>query len=249
MHDHYAALGLCPPCSPASIGSAFRALALKLHPDKAGQDKEGQAAERFRQIRTAYEVLHDPLQRSLYDRWTLTQYYEPAVILSPSSNWQVPPRLLSRFACHHCRAMGFGTRCSADSIWERAKQQAYKDGLQPSSTASHRRQPPAATKEDAHTRTRHQHGSQPQPCRQPMSKRTQAARGAARPAPSPSAGQAAPSGDPAAAAAALPPPRKGRSFGCDLDLTFLEGVFGSRWALPIEPLVALQVVMCHALHS
>ena len=68
MSDHYAALGLCPPCSPEAIGSAFRALALKLHPDKAGQDKEGLAAESFRQIRAAYEVLHDPLQRSLYDR-------------------------------------------------------------------------------------------------------------------------------------------------------------------------------------
>eukprot|EP00891_Asterochloris_glomerata_P003051 jgi/Astpho2/3051/Aster-x1114 len=193
MSDHYAALGLCPPCCPESIGSAFRALALKLHPDKAGQDKEGLAAERFRQIRAAYEVLHDPLQRSLYDR-----------------------------------AMGFGTKCSADSIWERAKQQAYKDGLQPSPAANHLRQPPAATKGDAHTRAKHHHGSQPQACRQPMSKHTQAARGAARPAPSPSARQAAPSGVPAAAAAALPPPRRGRSFCCDLDLTFLEGVFGTR---------------------
>ena len=139
--------------------------------------------------------------------------------------------------------MGFSARCSADSIWERAKQQAYKDGMQPSTAANHSRQTPAATKQDAHTRARHQHGSQPQPCRQPMPKRTQAARGAARPATSPSARQTAPSGTPAAAA--LPPPRKGRSFCCDLDLTFLEGVFGTRWALHIEPLVVLQVVLRH----
>lgn len=64
--DYYAVLGLTPAASEAEIKAAFRKLAHAVHPDRAGADPS--AAEKFKAIREAYEVLADPGRRSGYDR-------------------------------------------------------------------------------------------------------------------------------------------------------------------------------------
>ncbi len=66
VEDHYAVLGVPQDGSAEDIKRAFRKLALECHPDVAGDDP--QAAERFKRVRTAYEVLADPKERARYDR-------------------------------------------------------------------------------------------------------------------------------------------------------------------------------------
>ena len=62
--DHYEVLGVSRSASAGDIRRAFRALALRYHPDVyAGPD----AGRRFREVADAYDVLHDPAQRARYD--------------------------------------------------------------------------------------------------------------------------------------------------------------------------------------
>ncbi len=63
---YYKVLGISIRATQDEIRSAFRYLAMKLHPDRnPGNPK---AAERFREVRKAYEILRDPAARGRYDR-------------------------------------------------------------------------------------------------------------------------------------------------------------------------------------
>lgn len=64
--DCYKVLGVARDATPQDIKKAFRVLARKWHPDVAGADPS--AAEKFKEIREAYEVLSDPVRRARYDR-------------------------------------------------------------------------------------------------------------------------------------------------------------------------------------
>jgi molecular chaperone DnaJ len=63
--DYYGTLGVSRDASAEDIKKAYRKLAMKYHPDVA---TEPGAAERFKEIGEAYEVLSDPAKRDLYDR-------------------------------------------------------------------------------------------------------------------------------------------------------------------------------------
>ena len=63
--DHYAVLELEHDCSAADVRKAFRAKALRWHPDKAGTSAE--ARRRFQEASDAYEVLGDDEKRKTYD--------------------------------------------------------------------------------------------------------------------------------------------------------------------------------------
>lgn len=62
--DHYERLGVDPDASAEAIRRAFRALARQLHPDV---NRRPDAAARFAEIQSAYEVLIDPERRRAYD--------------------------------------------------------------------------------------------------------------------------------------------------------------------------------------
>ncbi len=64
MTDHYAALGLASSATLADIKKAFRAQASLYHPDK---NDAANAADRFRSVQAAYDVLSDPDRREAYD--------------------------------------------------------------------------------------------------------------------------------------------------------------------------------------
>lgn len=62
----YQILGIDRNSTPAQIRRAYRKLALRHHPDKNPGDPT--AAERFREICDAYNVLADEQKRDIYDR-------------------------------------------------------------------------------------------------------------------------------------------------------------------------------------
>jgi len=63
--DYYKVLGVKRNAKSGDIKRAYRKLSLKYHPDK---NSSPDAADKFAEIGTAYEVLSDEEKRSLYDR-------------------------------------------------------------------------------------------------------------------------------------------------------------------------------------
>ena len=64
--DYYATLGVPRTAGPEEIKKAFRALALRWHPDRNPGDSE--AEKRFREVAEAWDVLGDPEKRARFDR-------------------------------------------------------------------------------------------------------------------------------------------------------------------------------------
>jgi molecular chaperone DnaJ len=64
VDDYYALLGLDAKAGHAELRRAWRRLALRWHPDRAGEG----ATATFQKIQAAYAVLADPLSRAAYDR-------------------------------------------------------------------------------------------------------------------------------------------------------------------------------------
>lgn len=63
--DYYQILGVPRDAGPEQIKKAYRQLARKLHPDVTS---EPDAADRFKKVAEAYEVLSDPKKKDLFDR-------------------------------------------------------------------------------------------------------------------------------------------------------------------------------------
>jgi molecular chaperone DnaJ len=65
--DLYEILGVSQDASEEELKRAYRAAALKYHPDRNPGDKE--AEERFKELSGAYQILSDPERRAQYDRF------------------------------------------------------------------------------------------------------------------------------------------------------------------------------------
>ena len=67
MKDFYSTLGIAREASPDEVKKAYRKKALECHPDRNPDDPK--AAEEFKKVSEAYEVLSDENRRRLYDQY------------------------------------------------------------------------------------------------------------------------------------------------------------------------------------
>jgi molecular chaperone DnaJ len=65
--DLYAVLGVAEDSDQKTVGRAYRKLARDLHPDTHPDDPA--AAERFKEVTAAYDVIGDPTKRAEYDEF------------------------------------------------------------------------------------------------------------------------------------------------------------------------------------
>ncbi|HEX9903818.1 MAG TPA: molecular chaperone DnaJ [Propylenella sp.] len=65
--DFYEVLGVARGCDEKELKSAFRKLAMRLHPDRNGGDTTAEL--KFKEVNEAYEILRNPQKRAAYDRY------------------------------------------------------------------------------------------------------------------------------------------------------------------------------------
>lgn len=88
MVDFYSVLGVDRQARAADIRSAYRKLALQLHPDRNPGNKDAEA--KFKLVSRAYSVLSDERQRQIYDRDTFRSAPRPEAWRPQTTAWFRP---------------------------------------------------------------------------------------------------------------------------------------------------------------
>ncbi|MFN8525017.1 MAG: DnaJ domain-containing protein [Chloroflexota bacterium] len=83
--DYYRILDVEPSATPEQVRSAFRRAAMEHHPDRNPGDPE--AAQRFRTVVEAYQVLGDPIRRAAYQRPAPTSTAPTTRPKAPPPGW------------------------------------------------------------------------------------------------------------------------------------------------------------------
>lgn len=90
LSDLYAVLGIPPGASNEEVKKAWRACALRWHPDKNPDDKE--AEERFKACSNAYHTLGDPERRRAYDDYVWPPDDARTWRVDPTNIWETLER-------------------------------------------------------------------------------------------------------------------------------------------------------------
>lgn len=119
MLDPYKLLGVPRSATEKEIKTAFRAQALKLHPDRR-PDEPQRAKEEFQQLNEAFQALSDPRKRRMYD----LQHPDPSSFRTSSTTVADLMDILMRDRSHHQHRRGnrgWPGPGVADSFWARTK--------------------------------------------------------------------------------------------------------------------------------
>src|SRR5690554_4854831 len=73
--DPYSTLGVGKNSSPDEIKKAYRKLARQYHPDHNPGDNS--AADKFKDVKKAYDILSDPARKQQYDSYGFTGDEQP----------------------------------------------------------------------------------------------------------------------------------------------------------------------------
>ena len=121
--DYYEVLGVNRTAAEAELKATYRKLALKYHPDRNPGDKE--AEDKFKEAAEAYEVLHDPEKRAIYD-----QYGHAGLEGTGFSGFGGFEDIFSSFSDIFEDFFGFGTRRRSRSRVQRGADLRYDLQLQ-----------------------------------------------------------------------------------------------------------------------
>ena len=75
--DFYEVLGVAKTASDKEIKKAYKKLAMKFHPDKNPDDPT--AADKFKEVKAAYEILMDKEKRTAYDQFGHNAFENPGM--------------------------------------------------------------------------------------------------------------------------------------------------------------------------
>ncbi len=115
---YYDVLGVHPLIGPGELRRAWRRLALRWHPDRAGAE----ATSRFQKLAAAYAVLSDPVTRAAYDSKHRIaeglQSLQRAEAARPTTHAPAPAIMLSRItgSLEQLTACGVARRLATDFI-------------------------------------------------------------------------------------------------------------------------------------
>jgi DnaJ-class molecular chaperone len=118
IKDYYLILGVSRDESPEGIRAAFRQLAKRYHPDRAGAESTAE----FQQIVEAYEVLSDPARRAQHNRHLAAEEAGERARAGEALSRSEREREFRRFAARlagYGPAMGLERRSPAPPPWRR----------------------------------------------------------------------------------------------------------------------------------
>src|SRR5689334_6423503 len=91
IKDYYATLGVANTSTASDIKKAYRALAIKFHPDRVQGGDSITASEKMIEINEAFSILSDDRRKDAYDRELLAERSpKPAAQAPPSADWEIP---------------------------------------------------------------------------------------------------------------------------------------------------------------
>ncbi|XP_063893034.1 dnaJ homolog subfamily C member 9-like [Helicoverpa armigera] len=85
----YEVLQIPETASDKEVKKAYHKLSLKIHPDKVEEDKRLEATEKFKVLRSIYEILMDQKRRSIYDATKSVNNDNFNVIINDGWDWDV----------------------------------------------------------------------------------------------------------------------------------------------------------------
>ena len=105
--DAYAVLQVVPTADQEVVHAAFRALALKYHPDR---DTTRRAAEKMAELNRAYSILREEMARAAYDRSRRTTIAGISVAATARPRSAPPPMAAAGSVLNFGRYTGWSLR-------------------------------------------------------------------------------------------------------------------------------------------